>query len=129
MQKKLIDNYNRYLNYLRVSITDRCNLRCLYCVPQGMIPKVSHDEVLRYEEILRIVNLAARLGITKVRVTGGEPLIRKGVYAFLEALNRIEAITGCLLDNQWGPFKSKCRTYLVGRRSTHQYQPGYPGPL
>jgi len=92
MQKKLIDNYNRYLNYLRVSITDRCNLRCLYCVPQGMIPKVSHDEVLRYEEILRIVNLGARLGITKVRVTGGEPLIRKGVYTFLETLNQIEAL-------------------------------------
>jgi len=92
LQKKLIDNYNRNLNYLRVSITDRCNLRCLYCVPEGMIPKVSHDEVLRYEEILRVVTLATRLGINKVRVTGGEPLIRKGVYAFLEDLNRIEAL-------------------------------------
>ena len=89
---KLIDNYNRILNYLRVSITDRCNLRCLYCAPHGMIPKMSHDDVLRYEEILRIVSTGARLGITKVRVTGGEPLIRKGVYSFLQDLNQLEGL-------------------------------------
>jgi cyclic pyranopterin phosphate synthase len=89
---RLVDDYNRHLDYLRVSITDRCNLRCIYCFPKGMIPKVNHDEVLRYEEILRIVTLGTRLGITKVRITGGEPLIRKGVYRFLEALNQIEGI-------------------------------------
>jgi cyclic pyranopterin phosphate synthase len=92
IQQSLIDNYNRQLNYLRVSITDRCNLRCIYCAPQGMIPKISHEDVLRYEEILRVVIVGARLGITKVRITGGEPLVRKGVYTFLEDLNRIEGL-------------------------------------
>ena len=92
VQTKLIDNYNRHLNYLRVSITDRCNLRCLYCAPHGMIPKMTHADVLRYEEILRIISLGAQLGITKVRVTGGEPLVRKGVYSFLETLNQIEGL-------------------------------------
>ena len=83
---KLIDNCNRHLNYLRISITDRCNLQCRYCVPQDLIPKLSHREILTYEEILRIVRIATRLGISKVRVTGGEPLVRKGVYDFLKEL-------------------------------------------
>ena len=83
---KLIDNCNRHLNYLRVSITDRCNLQCRYCVPQELIPKLSHSDILTYEEILRVVRVATRLGISKVRVTGGEPLVRKGVYEFLREL-------------------------------------------
>ena len=68
---RLIDSCNRHLNYLRVSITDRCNLSCMYCLPQESLPRLSHDDVLRYEEILRIVRVAVGLGITKVRVTGG----------------------------------------------------------
>jgi cyclic pyranopterin phosphate synthase len=89
---KLIDRFNRNLNYLRISITDRCNLKCLYCVPQDLIPKLSHHEILSYEEILRIVRVSIRLGISKVRVTGGEPLVRKGVYHFLEKLAGIEGL-------------------------------------
>lgn len=89
---KLIDRYNRDLNYLRISITDRCNLRCLYCVPGNLIPKLLHSQILRYEEILRIVRLGVRLGITKIRITGGEPLIRKGVYDFLSELTKIEGL-------------------------------------
>jgi cyclic pyranopterin phosphate synthase len=83
---RLIDPCNRHLNYLRVSITDRCNLRCIYCLPQEAVPRLAHDDILRYEEILRIVAVAIGLGITKVRVTGGEPLVRKGVYGFLSEL-------------------------------------------
>lgn len=83
---KLIDHCNRHLNYLRISITDRCNLRCRYCVPQDLIPKLSHEEILTYEENLRVVRVAIRLGISKVRITGGEPLVRKGVYEFLRKL-------------------------------------------
>jgi cyclic pyranopterin phosphate synthase len=83
---KLIDKCNRHLNYLRISITDRCNLRCRYCVPRELIPKLSHAEILTYEEILRVVRIATRLGISKVRITGGEPLVRKGVYHFLKQL-------------------------------------------
>ncbi len=89
---KLIDRHNRNLNYLRVSITDRCNLRCLYCVPEGRIPKLGHKEILSYEEILRVVNVATQLGITKVRITGGEPLMRKGIYSFLEQLSQIKGL-------------------------------------
>jgi cyclic pyranopterin phosphate synthase len=91
---KLIDNCNRHLNYLRISITDRCNLQCRYCVSHELIPKLSHTDILTYEEILRVVRVASRLGISKVRVTGGEPLVRKGVYEFLHEL----VATECLSD-------------------------------
>lgn len=83
---RLIDPCNRHLNYLRVSITDRCNLSCGYCLPEESVPRLPHATILRYEEILRIVRVAVRLGITKVRVTGGEPLVRKGVTEFLAQL-------------------------------------------
>jgi GTP 3',8-cyclase len=83
---RLIDPCNRHLNYLRVSITDRCNLSCGYCLPEESVPRLPHATILRYEEILRIVRVAVRLGITKVRVTGGEPLVRKGVPEFLAQL-------------------------------------------
>jgi cyclic pyranopterin phosphate synthase len=86
LSTKLIDRCNRHLNYLRVSITDRCNLNCSYCLPPGATPRLSHADILRYEEVLRILSVAAELGITKVRVTGGEPLVRRGVYDFLAAL-------------------------------------------
>jgi len=89
---QLIDKHNRCLNYLRISITDRCNLRCIYCVPDDMHQRLPHKEILRYEEILRLVRIGARLGISKVRITGGEPLIRKGVYDFLGELTKIRGI-------------------------------------
>ena len=79
---KLIDPCNRHLNYLRISITDRCNLKCVYCVPRDQIPRLTHEDILTYEEILKIVKIGVKLGITKLRVTGGEPLVRKGVYDF-----------------------------------------------
>ena len=88
----LVDREKRHLNYLRISITDRCNLRCLYCAPEGRIPKLDHDAILSYEEILRLVNIGIRLGIRKVRITGGEPLVRKGVIEFLSRLTRIREL-------------------------------------
>ncbi len=88
----LLDGFNRRLNYLRISITDRCNFNCLYCMPGERIPKLRHGDVLRYEEILRLVRITAGLGISKVRVTGGEPLVRKGVYHFLRQLSAIPGI-------------------------------------
>lgn len=89
---KLIDPCNRYLNYLRISITDRCNLKCIYCVPRDLIPRLSHEEILTYEEILRLVRLGVKLGISKIRITGGEPLVRKGVYDFLSEMSRIDGL-------------------------------------
>jgi len=93
LNQKLIDPYNRVLNYLRVSITDHCNLRCMYCVPREDIPWLSHDQVLRYEEILRLIKIGADMGIAKVRITGGEPLVRKGVYDFLTDLKKINGLS------------------------------------
>lgn len=89
---RLIDACNRHLNYLRVSITDRCNLACGYCLPEDSVPRLAHTTILRYEEILRIVRVAVRLGITKVRVTGGEPLVRRGVCDFLAELAAVPGL-------------------------------------
>ncbi len=106
---RLIDRYNRHLNYLRISITDRCNLRCVYCVPPERIPRLNHTDILRYEEILRLVAIGVDLGISKVRITGGEPLVRKGVGHFLSVLSRtagLEEVTlttnGVLLEENIG---------------------------
>ncbi|MGD2271838.1 MAG: GTP 3',8-cyclase MoaA [Desulfobacterales bacterium] len=95
--RTLIDAYNRQLNYLRISITDRCNLKCIYCTPHGSIPRLPHKEILRYEEILRLVRVGVHLGISKIRVTGGEPLVRKGVYGFLRRLTRIGGLSDVTL--------------------------------
>lgn len=83
----LIDSYQRRIDYLRISITDHCNLNCLYCRPLGGRPFISHEMILRYEEILRIVRVAVGLGVKKARVTGGEPLLRKGVVDFISRLS------------------------------------------
>jgi len=88
----MIDKHNREINYLRVSITDRCNLRCIYCMPKEGVSFLGHKDVLSYEEILRVVHAAVRTGIVKVRVTGGEPLVRRGVIDFLAALNGISGL-------------------------------------
>ncbi|HHV35973.1 MAG TPA: GTP 3',8-cyclase MoaA [Syntrophomonadaceae bacterium] len=80
------DHFGRQINYLRISITDRCNLRCLYCMPPEGITTTSRDEILRMEELLRVAEVAQQLGITKFRLTGGEPLLRKGVIPFIRSL-------------------------------------------
>ncbi len=83
---------NRKINYLRISITDRCNFNCRYCVPKEPSLQVSHNEVASYEEILKLVDIAVDLGITKVRITGGEPFVRKGIFSFLERLCLIKEL-------------------------------------
>ncbi len=88
----LIDAFGRRINYLRVSITDRCNLRCLYCMPEEGVPLQAHGQILRYEEIERLVRIAAGLGINKVRITGGEPLVRPGVTDLVHLLARVPGI-------------------------------------
>jgi len=77
------DDFGRAINYLRVSITDRCNLRCVYCMPAGGVPKRSHSEILRYEEFALVIRAAAEMGVSKVRITGGEPLARAGLADFV----------------------------------------------
>lgn len=83
----MLDQYGRKIDYLRISVTDRCNLRCRYCVPEP-IDAVRHEDILRYEEILRICRAAIELGITKFKVTGGEPLVRAGCTDFIAALKK-----------------------------------------
>ena len=90
---KLIDRQQRHLNYLRVSITDRCNLQCRYCMPQGIASKLPHKDILTYEEILRIIRVGVQLGISKVRITGGEPLVRRDAVDLLREIASMPGIS------------------------------------
>jgi len=83
---KLIDNHGRVIDYLRLAITDRCNLRCSYCMPEEGVETVAHEDTLSYEELERLVRLFLDMGIEKVRITGGEPFVRRGCMDFLERL-------------------------------------------
>jgi cyclic pyranopterin phosphate synthase len=80
------------INYLRLSVTDRCNLRCFYCMPEEGVAYMPHSEILSYEEMLHIVDLAVQCGIRKVRLTGGEPFVRKGFIHFLDRLSEMETL-------------------------------------
>ena len=88
----MLDQYRRNIHYLRVSVTDRCNLRCRYCMPADGVQWMEHDAILSYEQIVRLVRLAAGLGIDTVRLTGGEPLVRKGLDRLVWALKAIPNI-------------------------------------
>jgi cyclic pyranopterin phosphate synthase len=88
----LCDSFQRPINYLRVSVTDRCNLRCIYCMPVAGVRQMSHVDILSYEEIRTVVAAAAELGITKVRLTGGEPLVRLGLSTLVAMLRQVEAV-------------------------------------
>jgi cyclic pyranopterin phosphate synthase len=102
---KLIDRFGRKINYLRVSITDRCNMRCIYCMPPEGILHRPHDQILSFEEIHRIVNVAVRLGISKVRITGGEPLVRKGIALLIKNLRRINGLNEIALTTNGAHLK------------------------
>jgi GTP 3',8-cyclase len=94
---QLIDTYGRRINYLRLSVTDRCNLRCSYCMPTQGVAKIGHGEVLSYEEMYRVAREAVALGIEKIRITGGEPLVRKGVVQFLGRLSQLPGLKELVL--------------------------------
>lgn len=103
----MIDRQGRTVDYLRVSVTDRCNLRCVYCMPPQGVASVPHGDLLTYEEILRVCGSAARLGVRKIKLTGGEPLVRKGVDGLIRGLKGIDGIeqvtmtsNGILLEDQ-----------------------------
>lgn len=88
----LSDSFQRPINYLRISVTDRCNLRCIYCMPPDGISPIHRDDVLSFEEIYKVVQVASELGITKVRLTGGEPLVRTGLVNLVAMLRTIDAL-------------------------------------
>ena len=101
----MFDRFDRQINYLRISVTDRCNLRCRYCMPAEGIRLLRHEDILSYDEIKEFTEAAVESGITRVRITGGEPLVRKGIVTLvtmLAGINGIEDLSmttnGILLD-------------------------------
>lgn len=86
------DKHGRVIDYLRISLTDRCNFRCIYCMPEEGVVPISHEDVLKIEEIARLVRIAANMGIRSVRLTGGEPLVRKGVVDLVEQVSNTPGI-------------------------------------
>ena len=89
----MLDRFKRHINYLRISVTDRCNLRCRYCMPEEGVKLIRHQDILTYDEIVAFTRVAVAAGISKVRITGGEPLVRKGVSELVRMLAAIEGIT------------------------------------
>ena len=101
----MYDRYNRKINYLRVSVTDRCNLRCTYCMPAEGVELMLHTDILRFHEIAETVKYSVSLGVDKIRITGGEPLVRKGIVDLVDMIAKIDGIkdfgmttNGALLD-------------------------------
>lgn len=86
------DNFRRTIDYIRVSVTDRCNLRCIYCMPPDGLTPIEHKEILSYEEIVRLIKIATRIGLRKIRITGGEPLVRKNIPYLIKLIKDVEGI-------------------------------------
>jgi cyclic pyranopterin phosphate synthase len=86
------DRYERVIDYIRISVTDRCNLRCMYCMPEEGIEMASHDSILGYDEIIRICRVLAELGVKKIKITGGEPLVRKDITELIHDIKSIKGI-------------------------------------
>lgn len=108
----MYDNYNRHINYLRISVTDRCNLRCVYCMPAEGVNMLSHSDILTFEEILQVSKTAISMGVDKIRITGGEPLVRKGIVDLVEMLAQLPGLNdlsmttnGVLLSKYARPLK------------------------
>jgi cyclic pyranopterin phosphate synthase len=106
----IIDSFHRQIDYMRISVTDRCNLRCIYCTAQ-LAPRLTHDDILRYEEIQRVVQAGAGLGVKKIRLTGGEPLVRPELDKLVELISRVEGIDEITLTTN-GIFLAKYAVQL-----------------
>lgn len=89
----MLDPFKRNISYLRISVTDRCNLRCVYCMPEEGIKLIKHSDILSFDEIIEVVKSAVNFGITKIRITGGEPLVRKGIVDLVSKISNIAQIT------------------------------------
>lgn len=93
----MIDALGRNIDYIRLSVTDRCSLRCTYCMPEDGVPWLPHGSILSYEELLRLCRVFVSLGITKFKITGGEPLVRKGLASFISELKAMEGVRSVTL--------------------------------
>ncbi|MGI0023074.1 MAG: radical SAM protein, partial [Nitrososphaeraceae archaeon] len=92
MHDKLVDNYGRIAKKLRISVTDRCNMSCVYCMPTNNMKWFEHNQILTFTEIVRLTSILVDLGVEKIRITGGEPLIRPGLENLIGAINMIPGI-------------------------------------
>jgi cyclic pyranopterin phosphate synthase len=90
--EEMLDGYKRIIDYLRISITDRCNFRCRYCMPSKGVQLLDSREILSYEELLRIIRILGQYGVSKIRITGGEPLLRRGIVEFLHRIRDIDTV-------------------------------------
>ena len=104
----MTDNFGRNIDYIRISITDRCNLRCVYCMPEEGVESVAHNDILKFDEILRICRVLAKNGLKSVKITGGEPLVRRGAANLIKQIKDIDGIesvtittNGVLLTEQY----------------------------
>ncbi|MBN1835386.1 MAG: radical SAM protein [Spirochaetales bacterium] len=109
----MYDSYNREINYLRISVTDKCNLRCRYCMPAEGVPARSHEEFLSFEQIVQVVRVGVGLGLTKIRLTGGEPLVKRGIVELVRMIREVEGVrhlgmttNGVLLAGYAAPLRS-----------------------
>lgn len=93
----MYDHYNRKITYLRISVTDRCNYRCTYCMPEGGVELKRHEEILTFDEITEVVKIGAQLGISKIRLTGGEPLVRKDLPKLVKMISEVNGINDIAL--------------------------------
>src|SRR3954470_4138973 len=108
------DRYGHRISYLRVSITDRCNERCTYCMPRELQEWLPREDVLTYEETLRLIRIAAELGVTKLRITGGEPLTRRDVLGFMQQLPMIPGLDDIAISTNGTLLAKPCSRRPVG---------------
>lgn len=88
----MYDKFNRHIHYLRISVTDRCNLRCRYCMPEAGVERLPHAQILSFEEIMEVVRTAVEMGVDKIRLTGGEPLVRRGIVDLVRMITAVEGV-------------------------------------
>src|SRR5436190_14116030 len=108
------DRYGHRISYLRVSITDRCNERCTYCMPHELQEWLAREDVLTYEETLRLIRIATELGVSKIRITGGEPLTRRDVLGFMQRLPAIAGINDIGISTNGTLLARPCSRRVVG---------------
>src|SRR4051812_6165601 len=118
------DRYGHRISYLRVSITDRCNERCTYCMPHELQEWLAREDVLTYEETLRLIRIAAELSVSKLRITGGEPLTRRDVLCFMERLPAIPGINDIGISTN-GTLLSRCSRRPVGDAGSTTQHPSH----
>ena len=114
----MLDREGRSIEYLRLSITDRCNCRCVYCMPEGGVPMLAHDQILSFEELARIVRACAELGVRKVRLTGGEPLAPRGVVDLVRMVAEVPGVEDVAMTTnacQLAPIAADLRAAGLGR--------------